>query len=44
VDPALMRDLQRCCSMCDSKQLCVHELEDSQKRQVGRNTVRTRRR
>ena len=31
VDPALMRDLQRCCSMCDSKQLCVHELEDKPK-------------
>jgi hypothetical protein len=28
VDPALMRDLQRCCSNCDSKQLCAHELED----------------
>ena len=28
IDPALMRDLQRCCSSCDSKQLCAHELED----------------
>ena len=28
VDAALMRDLQRCCSNCDSKQLCAHELED----------------
>jgi len=28
IDPALMRDLQRCCSNCDSKQLCSHELED----------------
>ena len=28
LDPAVMRDLQRCCSNCDSKQLCVHELED----------------
>jgi hypothetical protein len=28
VDPALMRDLQRCCSNCNSKQLCAHELED----------------
>ena len=28
VDPALMRDLQRCCSNCESKQLCAHELED----------------
>jgi len=30
-DPALMRDLQRCCSNCDSKQLCAHELEDKPK-------------
>jgi len=28
VDPAVMRDLQRCCSNCDSKPLCAHELED----------------
>jgi Family of unknown function (DUF6455) len=28
LDPAVMRDLQRCCSMCGDKQLCVHELED----------------
>ena len=28
VDPVLMRDLQRCCSSCDSKRLCLHELED----------------
>jgi hypothetical protein len=26
-----MRDLQRCCSNCDSKQLCAHELEDKPK-------------
>jgi hypothetical protein len=32
VDPALMRDLQRCCSICDSKALCAHELEDKPKR------------
>ena len=31
VDPALMRDLQRCCSNCDSKPLCAHELEDKPK-------------
>jgi hypothetical protein len=31
VDPALMRDLQRCCSNCDSKELCAHELEDKPK-------------
>src|SRR5262249_24738214 len=28
VDAAVMRDLQRCCSLCDEKVLCVHELED----------------
>jgi Family of unknown function (DUF6455) len=31
LDPAVMRDLQRCCSNCDSKQLCAHELEDKPK-------------
>jgi hypothetical protein len=31
VDPAVMRDLQRCCSNCDGKQLCAHELEDKPK-------------
>jgi Family of unknown function (DUF6455) len=31
VDPAVMRDLQRCCSNCDIKQLCAHELEDKPK-------------
>ena len=31
VNPALMRDLQRCCSNCNSKQLCAHELEDKPK-------------
>jgi Family of unknown function (DUF6455) len=30
-DPAVMHDLQRCCSNCDSKQLCAHELEDKPK-------------
>jgi uncharacterized protein YjiS (DUF1127 family) len=28
VDSAVMRDLQRCCSQCKDKVLCVHELED----------------
>jgi|SRR6516164_6240883 hypothetical protein len=28
IDPALMRDLQRCCSNCGNKPLCAHELED----------------
>jgi hypothetical protein len=31
VDPTLMRDLQRCCSSRDSKQLCAHEIEDEPK-------------
>jgi hypothetical protein len=31
VDPVLMRDLQRCCSKCNSKRLCAHELEDKPK-------------
>jgi uncharacterized protein DUF6455 len=28
IDSAVMRDLQRCCSNCKDKVLCVHELED----------------
>jgi len=28
IEPAVMRDLQRCCSKCDSKTLCKHEIED----------------
>jgi hypothetical protein len=28
IDSAVMRDLQRCCSKCKDKVLCVHELED----------------
>lgn len=31
VEPAVMRDLQRCCANCSSKMLCVHELEDRPK-------------
>jgi hypothetical protein len=31
VDPAVMRDLQRCCSNCGSKLLCEYELEDKPK-------------
>jgi uncharacterized protein YjiS (DUF1127 family) len=31
IDPAVLRDLQRCCSQCGSKQLCAHELEDRPK-------------
>ena len=28
VDPAVLRDLQRCCSQCREKVLCEHELDD----------------
>jgi hypothetical protein len=28
VNPAVMHDLQRCCSECTHKGLCIHELED----------------
>lgn len=31
VEPAVLRDMQRCCSLCDSKPLCAHELEDKPK-------------
>lgn len=31
IEPAVMRDLQRCCSNCDNKTLCEHELEDQPK-------------
>ncbi len=31
VEPAVMRDLQRCCANCRSKALCAHELEDRPK-------------
>jgi hypothetical protein len=31
VDIAVLRDLQRCCSNCDLKKLCAHELEDKPK-------------
>src|SRR5262245_1599223 len=31
VDAAVMRDLQRCCLLCDEKVLCVHEVEDRPK-------------
>ena len=31
IEPAVMRDLQRCCCNCDSKALCAHELEDKPK-------------
>jgi hypothetical protein len=31
IEPAVMRDLQRCCSQCHDKPLCAHELEDKPK-------------
>jgi hypothetical protein len=31
VDVTIMRDMQRCCSLCGSKELCAHELEDHPK-------------
>ena len=31
IEPAVMRDLQRCCSLCGEKVLCEHELEDHPK-------------
>ena len=31
IEPAVMRDLQRCCSQCEDKVLCAHELEDRPK-------------
>jgi uncharacterized protein YjiS (DUF1127 family) len=32
IDGVVMRDMQRCCSLCASKELCAHELEDQPKR------------
>lgn len=31
VEPAVLRDMQRCCSLCESKSKCGHELEDKPK-------------
>jgi uncharacterized protein YjiS (DUF1127 family) len=28
LDQAIMRDLQRCCTLCESKGVCIHDLED----------------
>lgn len=28
IDSSVFRDMQRCCSFCESKQQCAHELED----------------
>ena len=31
IEPAVMRDMQRCCSQCRDKTLCAYELEDRPK-------------
>lgn len=31
IDAVVLRDLQRCCSICESKAQCGHELEDKPK-------------
>ena len=31
IDKSALRDMQRCCSCCDSKAQCAHELEDQPK-------------
>lgn len=31
IDGTVLRDMQRCCSLCDNKALCAHELEDKPK-------------
>ena len=31
VEPAVMQDMQRCCSQCGAKTLCEHELKDHPK-------------
>lgn len=31
IEPAVMRDLQRCCSQCGAKTRCEHELDDHPK-------------
>ncbi|MFN3348955.1 MAG: DUF6455 family protein [Pseudorhodoplanes sp.] len=31
IEPAVLRDMQRCCSFCDSKAQCTHELDDAPK-------------
>ena len=31
LDQAVMRDMQRCCTLCESKSQCAHELEDHPK-------------
>ncbi len=31
LDQSVMRDLQRCCTLCESKGVCLHDLEDHPK-------------
>jgi uncharacterized protein YjiS (DUF1127 family) len=31
IDAAAFRDMQRCCSFCESKEQCAHELDDKPK-------------
>ena len=31
IGAVIMRDMQRCCSLCDNKELCAHEIEDKPK-------------
>ena len=31
VEPAVLRDMQRCCTLCESKTQCAHEMEDHPK-------------
>lgn len=31
LDQAVMRDMQRCCTLCESKSQCAHELESQSK-------------
>jgi uncharacterized protein YjiS (DUF1127 family) len=31
LDQAVLRDMQRCCTLCESKSQCAHELEDHPK-------------
>jgi uncharacterized protein YjiS (DUF1127 family) len=31
LDAAVMRDMQRCCTFCDSKSKCAHEFDDKPK-------------
>jgi hypothetical protein len=35
IETGVLRDLQRCCSMCESKTQCAHDLEDMPKPQAA---------